>query len=731
MYINDLKYKSDFGLCYSLSFCNSLVVMGCDDRSIRLINLKTRLAYKYYAHDARVWKVLIHENRLISCGEDGGLHVFKLPKLEECEMNGSNELTETKMIELQCLLSFRGHGSKNIWTFDVDDGFVYSGGADGQIRKWALKEPKSRVLDLLDGEKKAFFWLSEIEIVVLYGDGNCIIHNLEHGTRDTIFNDAEFSKSPIMKYCHKTNMMVVGNARGSMLISNLHQNQVFHAIDGKILAVYIFGSKIFIHGGDCLVKFVISDMKVAAKNRIEIAKGLTITSAHESNGKIIIGCRSGELYVFGSNNSDSFVFSDVHGANAITGIAIENNIVCSIGRDGFYCQTSLAGKVISRQRISKGWLEELDTERIVGFYNQKLFVYLLKTQCIVASIDIGVGGGSRLWNICNVQGGLKIALGIGKSVNEYLIPSAGGQVVVQGSHSMETRAVRFHNNHVITVGEDGFALLHDNYNLVSSTRIGKSLKCLSIVDSHAFFGGSEQELAMWEISDSRLTKISQCERVSTVEFRIMDLSVIKTGHGYIIATANSDAQIRVWTVEVEDDFKFNLICQDDFHRRCVQKVQISLLNSVIYGCSGGTDGKLIFWALENEEIVILEKVQCAQSGIKAMDSCLANNILKVVIGGDDCSISFIEYDLQNKTILTHLSAIFHTSAVTGVKLLGSRIIAASMDERMSVVEITLNSLVLQYYQMLDIPDIGDLDYDDKTLRIVVVGHGMEIFKSSL
>ena len=728
IYIGGLKYSSDFGLCYSISSQNDIVVMGCDDRSIRILNLKSKIAFKLYIHESRVWKVSVHDGYIISCGEDGVLNITRLSDIQFNidSLNDVDEIIETRLIKMEPLLQLKGHGSKNIWTFDIKQDTIYTGGADGKIRKYSLKLPRIKELELLKLEKKCFIFKSSLEILVLYGDGRLILHDIEKNTQKLIFSNNEYAKSPIIT--HNEGIFCIGNNAGQVLVSNFQDFKIYQVLERKVQAVFMTRGSVFVFGGNQFMEMGLNGIELQSKKELNLPSGLVVTAVTRNEEITIVGCRGGELLVYKNDSNSPTIFTDIHQSNAITGIIIKANMIETVGRDGFHCKTNIDTKfTIYRKQITKGWLESINNSQIVGFYNQKLFVYSLKNDCPIASIDCLAGGGSRNYDILQLDDGLKVVLNIGTSLYFYDVPSIGGDILVEGSHSMETRAVTLYNNLIVTVGEDGSCLIHDQYRLVSSIRIGKSLKCLQIVDDLVFFGGSEQELSVWQfVQGTHLVKIDQAARVSSVEFRIMDLSVLKFNDGYIMVTANSDSYLRIW--KYSNNAGFELLDENSFHARCVQKAAIFNHQGSIYGCSGATDGVLVIWKLVKHRIHVIERIKCCQSGIKAFDGKLVHNLLSAAVGGDDCSITFVEYNLSENRILTKIQKTIHSSAVTGIKISRNLIISTSMDERLAISAVNDGALELLKSVLLDVPDIGDLAIDFKSNTAIVVGHGMEIIK---
>ena len=724
-YINNIKYQSDFGLCYSIFYENDLVVMGCDDRSIRLIDLRTRVAHKFFAHDARIWKVFCKDNRIISSGEDGLVKVFRCPDFGEISRyNG--DINETKLIELDLVLNFRGHGSKNVWTFHVLNDILYSGGADGGIRQWKIAVPVKSQLKLPEVEKKGFCWISNTEVAVLNATGTCFLHNItdEVGPR-LIFDSSKFARSPIVKFDHDNKLLVVGNMDGKLLVSNLEEVLEIDAINSKVQDIILSDKSIYVYGGQELVELKFHGKQLVKKRNLKLPIGVRITSIYSTYSAVVAGCRTGELLIFRENDILGQKLWSAHGANAITGISLKSEILTTIGRDGFLCETNLNTNTVRyRQRISKGWLEGLCNSNIIGFYNQKLFIYSLRHQCHVAAVECSTG--TRLWDYIEFGDTVLLVMKFGKSLMKYLIPDIGGHEVVQGSHSMETRAVKFYRNLIITVGEDGYVMVHNHNSVVSVRRMGKSLKCLSIVDNYVLIGGSEQHFSMLRYDTDFLTEIGSCPRISDVEFRVMDIAAVAYCNEYVVATACSDGFLRIWTVNNSAVFK--LKCSQYIHQRCVQKVAVHLDANAIYGVSGSTSGNLLIWKFEKNEIKVLDNIKCTQSGIKAMHCVMENQLIRIAVGGDDCSLSYFEYNIADQRQVKQASIIAHTSAVTGLKLRGSQIISASIDERLTILGVGSDGLQIKASQMLDLPDIGDLDIDFSSKRIAVVGHGMEIVK---
>ncbi|KAL5034272.1 WD repeat-containing protein 6 [Batrachochytrium dendrobatidis] len=492
--------------------------------------------------------------------------------------------------------------------------------------------------------------------------------------------------------------------------------------------------------------------------------------------------------------------------------------------------------LIHQSRLTKGWLEQIIlVDGIVlvgGFYDKKFFVYNETKKYEMASISCG--GGHRQWklqvfdglfqhaNFAFIRGGNLMVLAKRPLMTAPFIDSK----IQDNYYGRETRAVLIVDlaqtatsttRLVISAGEDGIMTLHKYDPTLSAGKIlerlgtyrkhSGAIRCLCQIQRHdgqtmIFSAGAREDLKCWRLHVAKcedvqyrvnFLDVATAPTVSQVsETRIMSVSAVRlplasfglntneSMHSveryYVIATACSDAIVRVWLFDQIDNC-FIYFGESGFHGRCVQQVQLSWITEckflVLF--SGGTDGRVALWDLSRlaKDFLVqyqsrhIEKlnVDCSisqldspmatwkqhKSGIKAMHVWVdptdtreysSHSRLIVATGGDDNGLSIlhihicpqadstIQAHLLNQT--THSSA--HASSFGGVTVMDrDRILTVSIDQRLILWRIQEDTMdvIFENAVFVDVPDVGDMAVSTSgcgngSQSVALVGMGMQI-----
>ncbi|RKO85301.1 hypothetical protein BDK51DRAFT_34223 [Blyttiomyces helicus] len=235
----------------------------------------------------------------------------------------------------------------------------------------------------------------------------------------------------------------------------------------------------------------------------------------------------------------------------------------------------------------------------------------------------------------------------------------------------------------------------------------------------------------------------------------MDVAAFPLTDGHhVVATACSDAYIRIWLFD-EETSTLSLKATSGFHAHCVLKVRALLvpalgsIDATYYLFSGGTDGGCADTVVDLGPPLHVESVH--QSGVNGMDvrvvkTTQTSHTLLLATGGDDNAVStaFISLDTATtqlptaRTIATGKISSAHSSPVTGISIATPiTILSTSVDQRLNRWALSLNEgtrevgMELEGSEMVDVADASDMDVRvgrDGTLQVVVVGVGMEVLE---
>ncbi|KAJ3325377.1 WD repeat-containing protein 6 [Boothiomyces sp. JEL0866] len=745
---NREKYIGHEGVLFSVEYKDGFILSTSDDRTVRLWNVESNECVVFHGHLGRVWKAIFYNDYIISISEDASCRVW----------NRQGEL----------LTVWEGHGSRNVWSVDVIDGIVATGGGDGGIRLWNLNELKQNRIDddsqvqtiNLPNVPKSFGFTKELEIVDEMGNFYSFKGELKKQFTDTEFK----GHSNIVTISDNTVTFNVG------LVLFQTKSKFKLQTDTKI--GQIFGFEI----ENDLIVFIAKEKEILCfriNDKIELAAVLEPVAHFEVfemkyNGDILVcGSKKGAMCCYQLELSTAarkeiheymdvkdfeipaivspcLVARHVHGSDAVTSILLEKvgekYQISTVGRDGLFnsfllykseseskskSNLELANgytlETIHKTRITKGWLEQIvkigSTIFLAGFFNARFFIFNQSKNCEMFSVNCNA---KRVWKLKihdELLNHLEFAYFKHKHINyvEKITDNSFPDMnLIEPYHSLETRACKFVDGWIVSGGEDSILTFHSYDNKLQRVLWCKkheaSIRCLDYQDGLLFTGGSQHELYCWKLDIQQKTciQIAQAEKSDT-EARIMDLSV----HGNYVITANSDSFIRLYNF----NGNFDLLFETDYHHKCVQKTSLIEHHNDLFLFSAGTDGRIVKWKV-TDKLELVNEYKVHQSGVKAMDVQVIDDVIQIASGGDDNLVSLIIGD-------TIYNGNYHGSSVTGIHLEKGRMVSVGIDQRLVEYRID-NGIHFVKRTFVDIADISDMDVSGKYL--VVVGHGIQLFE---
>jgi WD40 repeat protein len=360
--------------------------------NLSIVNDNGIRSYQLFGHQGRVWKCMIYEKYFISVSEDATCKFWDKASYE-------------------CIASFHGHGSKNVWSFDFDPNksILVTGGGDGGIKIWdvdpgncsesvihqmcntkgltkALRNNLVESSGIFCEEPKTFCLIDMKTVVVLTSKGNFILYCRDQDPT-CIYSHKMFGSSPILAKYDKR--LFATNMFGQLLIFDhtIQAAKVFQICSVKICGLFVVENNIFIFCGENmhLAWLRFENQSLYFVNYLQLPKHFFVVELKydASLNAICIGSRKGAFCFFdlGKTSANqclidgdifkldllpinpSLVYRHLHSTDAVTCIIMEkdsksdNILIHSVGRDGMYVQS-----IISKQILNDTSTEESENE---------------------------------------------------------------------------------------------------------------------------------------------------------------------------------------------------------------------------------------------------------------------------------------------------------------------------------------------------------------------------------
>uniref|UniRef100_A0ABM5FJ65 tRNA (34-2'-O)-methyltransferase regulator WDR6 n=1 Tax=Pogona vitticeps TaxID=103695 RepID=A0ABM5FJ65_9SAUR len=226
-----------FSICYSES--KGVLASASDDRSLRLWGIGDLRAPSEdvpcllvcYGHQSRVWSVKLLNDYLVSIGEDSACLVW----------NYQGEVVR----------KFKSHKGRGLRAVAVHEGrgWVFAGGADGGIRRWALKGESTHGSSLLQlnfpspqrkGAPRAVKLVDGNRLLVMTDAGAVYTYDTSLKAWEMVLEDAAYQSYSLLDVCAlggNVTVCAMGNLSGHIKVFPLGspwQSQELQLFQGKV-----------------------------------------------------------------------------------------------------------------------------------------------------------------------------------------------------------------------------------------------------------------------------------------------------------------------------------------------------------------------------------------------------------------------------------------------------------------------------------------------------------------
>ncbi|KAG7214130.1 hypothetical protein KM043_001484 [Ampulex compressa] len=529
------RLKGHNGVIFSVIFdpVTSLICSTSDDRTVRLwrvmdpnnsekrnVNWKhkqVKLTKTMFGHSARVWRVIMKNDLLITIGEDS--------------------LICTWSLDGKLMNKTYAHNGAAIWSIDAfsDNQGMYTGGGDGAVCMWPFMNSSDQKTISLPGHPlhkvpKYICCLCNGTVLIFHEGGTITCCNKEKYYRKDSVYLQKYSNYCIMQVSPCRTYVSFASGDGYVIIykeanegSEEPLLRVFEKkiMESKIFSLHWLKSNVIIVCGENghlnVFTFTIDgSFHTQSKYLLPQRKERWLTAAILHDQLLICGDRSGDMI-----GIQVFFLMDAKLATA--------------GRDGtlrFYKVDNekkeeplciLHGKKMPMDWISGTLKTEKDTF-VVGFKELEFIIYSMRLQRILARIPCG--GGHRSWDFMLLKDLITFAYIRNKRVFilNHSMYSSNFPVVLNGFHTKEVYCMlpimEINGQYVFISGGEDCSL---RLTLISHTlqTNGCVHRTLGVFDGH----------------------------ISNIKcFAVMNLKQNSTSGKYLIFSGGGRAQLKAWEI---------------------------------------------------------------------------------------------------------------------------------------------------------------------------------------
>jgi WD40 repeat protein len=739
-----------------------------DDRSIRLWDVNTGAQVAVgWGHVSRIWQLRFHGDKIISVSEDCTARVWA------CHDK-----------ELVCEQILEGHQGRNIWCQAVQDDVLVTGGGDGRVRVWDLREKP----DLSD-TKQVWSLDNSKEFHKTYAlVGDWLIATTSAGRvlarkEDWIELEMKVDTYSMVKPLSRTRACVATRDGRAYIVevgdTARVVGQFLVSFKGQVSELLVLTAEnplILFQTKNPSDPFLIYDENGTLRAELLQPSQFHATSCHYApydrqyplNGRVYLGSRLGDLAVFevdfnifNRQVEPHYYWRNVMSEDAVTSVVCVDGAVQLTSRSGHYAVVTVNDDICIRHigKLPRGGIENCQIVSgktiFYGFRNDLFFIWNETDEYEIMSERCG--GSHRSWALDFVNENEYTLVYTKVSnlvqVSRKGVPKFSKTLLQTGVHGREIRGAVFcpkvvNGTRVLaTAAEDTLVRLStvnlETGKLTTGPCYGQHISGIQSLHwsedgEYLISSGAVEELIFWKVYNGKRLYAAPVANLPTIsdipDLRIMNFVTRKLSQSkYLVVTVYSDSAIRVWELE---NMKFRLVSSGVYRKCCLLNCELVTVGEKTFLAVSSTDGHLAIWSWDAMVIPTslgppLSRIQLHQSSVKSsFITKLAGRYLHVS-GGDDNAVVIAELDFENvdgKVLVREADA--HSCTITAVCPVEKddvrvRFITAGTDQIVKMWSFD-GALCLETARYTTVADTGVVDVSDRLAA--VGGSGLSIWR---
>ncbi|CAH2233658.1 jg10625 [Pararge aegeria aegeria] len=442
------------------------------------------------------------------------------------------------------------------------------------------------------------------------------------------------------------------------------------------------------------------------------------------------------------------------------------------------------------------WVEKFldkNVNYICGFRERVFVIYDIKNNMEI--LEVSCGGGHRSWDAAHyyekIGGNFEEFIRVVYIKNSeiqlktFRLSTMVSKNIINGTHSKEINCLETYTvnskgktTFYISGGEDttlriSRSTLHSKFKdeiifkQLSSIRTlkllplrdntillvsagGRAQICAKIITFNEEISTSEELVNYLIKGTDKKRKQNRNWKDYSVDFdaetRIMDIEVLKNeDSNFSIITGCSDGVLRIFLLENESNIEFKMMKEIKYHETCILKTHLFKFVSKDILATTTTRGSVAFWDMEKvcTDLNPIFEMNTNKSGVNSIDIKVINdNNVLIATGGDDNAIhlnilEIKDIDLKLMKIANKWSSdAYHCSQITGLKLVNDFMVTTSIDQRITLFRLTIQSNInckfisQTYSDIADIQGIDVISFSKNSIKVCVFGKGLEVLDIS-
>lgn len=675
-------FQSD-GSIFTIYSNKNYIIFGGSDNKVHIIDKKTLRHLSYHTFHRRwVRDILVKENIVISCGDDGKVVFFDIQKFNLIKEKNYNE----RIIKV---LSINGN--------------IYSVSFNGKVYDLAT----DKIVFEIDKNISSAY---SNENFIYIGDSNGTLYILS--TNFNLINYIKLTSDSIISICSIKNLIFVGTSSGKIFRYNIEDNSIFSFLNNfsLIKKTYLFKNKLYVlKTNGSLISYNIT----TGEPLLEYLNDKLTNFFINETGKIYYSNAKNNIInpekniIFNSENDVSLIFK------------IEDYLFIGTYEFVYILNNNF---LIDYIQLENDWPISYfykDNTIKIGTNNGKVYVYdILKNTYTIFHIskepiikifkNYYVTFRGKIFQNTKLISDLKTNIFDCNQINEKFILSSTNGLIVFNKETGNISKIEIEHPVVsLQVSQNIYCALSNGDILIVDRKfniIGKlaenEAKIVSVDLSkdgnYVATGGADKKIKLWKIENEKLTLlktyVGHNDWVRTIKFI----------NNKFIISGSSDNTIKIW------DFNGKLIKTLSYHSGYVWSLDYK--DGLIF--SGGWDNNLFIYNLNKEKIVFKAHFNNSVSHLKIYNnklyiSLLNGKIKKInlnnlkiediysinstiwnfdifngkLVFGDEQGFCYL-IDPNQKTLLKKFQA--HKTSIFNIKLSNDKIITASNDNTIKI-----------------------------------------------